>query len=90
MNQIDLNDRVAIVTGGSGGIGIATADRMLRSGAKVVIWDRSRDLVDAARKALPALSGIVVDVTDERASSARQRKPSTVSGASRSWSTRPA
>jgi 2-dehydro-3-deoxy-L-rhamnonate dehydrogenase (NAD+) len=65
MNQIDLNDRVAIVTGGSGGIGMATADRMLRSGAKVVVWDRARELVAAARKALPEISGIVVDVTDE-------------------------
>jgi 2-dehydro-3-deoxy-L-rhamnonate dehydrogenase (NAD+) len=65
MNQIDLNDRVAVVTGGSGGIGMATADRMLRSGATVVVWDRSRELVDGARKALPELSGTVVDVTDE-------------------------
>ncbi|MGH6901779.1 MAG: SDR family NAD(P)-dependent oxidoreductase [Geminicoccaceae bacterium] len=65
MNQIDLNDRVAVVTGGSGGIGMATADRMLRSGATVVVWDCSRDLVDGARKALPELSGVVVDVTDE-------------------------
>jgi 2-dehydro-3-deoxy-L-rhamnonate dehydrogenase (NAD+) len=65
MNQIDLNARVAVVTGGSGGIGMATANRMLRSGATVVVWDRSRELVDAARKALPELSGSVVDVTDE-------------------------
>jgi 2-dehydro-3-deoxy-L-rhamnonate dehydrogenase (NAD+) len=65
MNQIDLNDRVAIVTGGSGGIGMATADRMLRSGAKVVVWDRSPELVEAAQRALPEISGIVVDVTDE-------------------------
>ncbi|MGH6896151.1 MAG: SDR family NAD(P)-dependent oxidoreductase [Geminicoccaceae bacterium] len=65
MNQIDLNDRIAIVTGGSGGIGMATADRMLRSGAKVVIWERSRELVDATRRALPEITGIIVDVTDE-------------------------
>jgi 3-oxoacyl-[acyl-carrier protein] reductase len=65
MNQIDLRDRVAIVTGGSGGIGMATADRMLRSGAKVVVWDRTRELVDAARAALPDIAGIVIDVTDE-------------------------
>jgi 3-oxoacyl-[acyl-carrier protein] reductase len=65
MNQIDLNDRVAVITGGSGGIGMATAERMLQSGARVVVWDRSQDLVDAARKALPELSSIVVDVTDE-------------------------
>ena len=33
MNQIDLNGRVAIVTGGAQGIGQAVAERMLRSGA---------------------------------------------------------
>jgi NAD(P)-dependent dehydrogenase (short-subunit alcohol dehydrogenase family) len=65
MNEIDLRDRIAIVTGGSGGIGMATADRMLRSGAKVVVWDRTRALADAACQALPDVAGIVVDVTDE-------------------------
>ena len=34
MNQIDLQGRVAIVTGGAQGIGYACAARMLRSGAR--------------------------------------------------------
>ncbi|TAM88669.1 3-oxoacyl-ACP reductase, partial [bacterium] len=33
MNQIDLNGRVAIVTGGARGIGYAIAHRLLQSGA---------------------------------------------------------
>lgn len=37
MNVIDHKDRVAIVTGGSGGIGLALARRMAREGAHVVI-----------------------------------------------------
>ena len=46
MNQIDLNGRVAIITGGAQGIGYAVAQRMLQSGARVQLWD-----VDAARLA---------------------------------------
>ena len=39
MNDIDLKGRTAIVTGGAGGIGGAIAERLLRSGAKVAVWD---------------------------------------------------
>ena len=44
MNRIDLQGRVAVITGGAQGIGYATAERMLASGASVVLWD-----IDAAR-----------------------------------------
>lgn len=39
MNQIDLKGRIAIVTGGARGIGYAIAERMLSSGASVMLWD---------------------------------------------------
>jgi 2-dehydro-3-deoxy-L-rhamnonate dehydrogenase (NAD+) len=44
MNQIDLKGRVAVITGGAQGIGYAVAERMLKSGAGVVLWD-----IDALR-----------------------------------------
>ena len=39
MNNFDLTNKVAIVTGGSQGFGLAIVKRFLDSGAKVVIWD---------------------------------------------------
>ena len=39
MNRIDLEGRVAVITGGAQGIGYAIAERMLASGASVSLWD---------------------------------------------------
>jgi len=68
MNAIDLKDRIAIVTGGARGIGYAIAQRMLRSGAQVALWDVDAAAMNEAAKALQD-SGVVyaraVDVTEE-------------------------
>ena len=42
MNQIDLSGKVAVVTGGTRGIGLAITQRVLKSGARVAVWDRER------------------------------------------------
>ncbi|QTL02054.1 SDR family oxidoreductase [Aquabacter sp. L1I39] len=68
MTKIDLQDRVAIITGGARGIGYATAQRMLASGAQVSLWD-----IDATRLAeaaaelskLGTVSTQTVELTDE-------------------------
>ena len=45
MNQIDLNDKVAIITGGAQGFGYSMVERFSKSGAKVVIWDKDEELL---------------------------------------------
>ena len=48
MNQLDLRDRHAVITGGAAGLGLAIAQRMIASGATVTLWDRDRSAMDAA------------------------------------------
>jgi len=67
VNQIDLAGRVAIVTGGARGIGLAIAGRLLGSGARVMLWDRDPASLDAAGQKLAAgdaVDSVAMDVTD--------------------------
>jgi 2-dehydro-3-deoxy-L-rhamnonate dehydrogenase (NAD+) len=70
MNQIDLNGKRAVITGGAQGIGLAVAERFLASGATVSLWDRERELLKATTEAL-SMNGQIhsaeVDVTDDSA-----------------------
>jgi 2-hydroxycyclohexanecarboxyl-CoA dehydrogenase len=68
-----LADKVAIITGGAGGIGVATGELFCQEGARVALVDSDRAAMDAAlaqvRAAVPgaAVSGIVTDVGREEA-----------------------
>jgi 3-oxoacyl-[acyl-carrier protein] reductase len=65
MNRYDLDGRVALVTGGAQGIGLAVAGRMVASGAAVVVVDRDGALADEAARSLgPAASAEYADVRD--------------------------
>ena len=64
MNQIDLKDRVAAITGGARGIGYAIAARFLQSGAKVALWDRAGAEQSASR--LQGAVGVEMDVMKEK------------------------
>ena len=67
MNQIDLNHRHAVITGGAQGIGLSIAARLLASGASVSLWDRDADFIKVAMDQLGAkgnVSSETVDVAD--------------------------
>ena len=53
MIKYNLENRVAIVTGGAQGFGYAITERFIKSGAKVIIWDIDED---EAKKALEKIS----------------------------------
>jgi NAD(P)-dependent dehydrogenase (short-subunit alcohol dehydrogenase family) len=67
--DLELSDKVAIVTGSTAGIGLATAEALAREGARVVINGRTQARVDAAlaqvRKSAPAadVRGVAADLS---------------------------
>ena len=66
MNELDLKNRIAIVTGGAAGIGLAIAQRLAASGAGVSLWDRDEKLLADSAKGLGAKTHTArVDVSDE-------------------------
>ena len=67
----DLRGKIAIVTGGNGGIGLGMARGLAEAGANVVIVGRNETKSDAAvaelsRRGVKAIS-VVADVTDKAA-----------------------
>jgi NAD(P)-dependent dehydrogenase (short-subunit alcohol dehydrogenase family) len=65
----DLNDRVALITGGSRGLGLEIAREMAAQGARVAICARHEDELERAREDLAARGAAVLalscDVTDK-------------------------
>ena len=66
MIKYDLNDRVAVVTGGAQGFGLAITERFIEAGAKVIIWDIDENAAKEAIHKVKSenLSHQVVDVTN--------------------------
>ena len=67
MNQIDLKDKKAVVTGGAQGIGLAIAELMIDSGATVSLWDQDQKLVNETATRLSSkgkVDAVTVDVSD--------------------------
>jgi len=61
MKNIDLNNKVAVVTGGAQGFGLAIAKRISESGANVVIWDKDDEILKQVK--LRNSVKLTVDVT---------------------------
>ena len=67
-NLFDLSGRVALITGGNGGIGLGMARGLLQHGAEVCLWgtnpDKNAAALDELRGIGPAVSAQVCDVAD--------------------------
>jgi 2-dehydro-3-deoxy-L-rhamnonate dehydrogenase (NAD+) len=64
MNRIDLDGKVAIVTGAARGIGRAIAERFSATGARVAIWDIDAAAAQAAAAEIANAAAFTADVTD--------------------------
>ena len=66
MNNLDLKNRTAIITGGAQGFGFAISKRLIQSGAKVIIWDIDEATAKKAQKEIDSknFNYQIVDVTD--------------------------
>lgn len=60
---MQIDGKVAIVTGASSGIGLALAQALSKSGAKVVLAARTKGKLDALAKKLPNSLAVTTDVT---------------------------
>ena len=64
-----LQDKIALVTGGANGIGLATAERFAREGAKLILWDvsdKGKDVVQRLHSDGHDAIFKKVDVTDQQ------------------------
>ena len=82
MNRLDYEGRTAVITGGAAGIGQAVARRLVDSGARVALWDRDPQALEAAKAVLgPATVTLALDVADAGAVDRAAREAAAALGA---------
>ena len=66
MNKFDLKNKVALVTGGAQGFGLAIVERLLQSEAEVIIWDNDEKVLQKSVKEInnPKLTSYLIDVSN--------------------------
>ena len=66
MNKYNFNKRIAIITGGAQGFGLAITKRIIQSGGKVIVWDIDKEAIEKAQKEINSdnFNFRIVDVTD--------------------------
>ena len=66
MNKINLSNKIAIVTGGAQGFGLAICKKFIESGANVIIWDIDKNAVEKSLQEINSKKCFYqnVDVTD--------------------------
>jgi 3-oxoacyl-[acyl-carrier protein] reductase len=65
MNDIDMVDKVVVITGGARGIGFAVAQRLIQSGARIALWDLDyEETIRSANRLGGESLGMDVNVAD--------------------------
>jgi NAD(P)-dependent dehydrogenase (short-subunit alcohol dehydrogenase family) len=62
--DLGLRDRVCVVTGSTGGIGLETARLLVAEGARVVVCGRDSERAEAARREVGAVLAVVADLSE--------------------------
>ena len=67
--KLELENHLAVITGGASGIGLVTARTFAMEGARVVLWDRSDETPGIAKRLASEtgaeVTGLAVDITKE-------------------------